>query len=101
MSAVIDFYRTSVKIGVDRNREQSLLAARDSMIYLLQSLCQDGQVAGLKPALDDFLTHFTDPMPVREFLVESAAFTGRQEECHNAIAGLGHRSGQEGEYQAK
>ena len=86
LQEMIRYYRTSIDIGVTRNREQTLLMARDSMIYLLQSLCRDGQVAALKPALDDFLTHFSDPAPVRAFIVEKAAFAGRQEECHNAIA---------------
>ena len=86
LHAVIGFYRASVDTGVARNREQSLLMARDSMVYLLQALCQDGQVDELKPTLDDFLTHFTEQSDaVRDFIVKSTAFAGRQEECHNAI----------------
>jgi len=86
LRAVIGFYRASVDTGVARGREQSLLMARDSLVYLLQALCQDKQVDELQPTLDDFLTHFDEPDAVREFVVRSAAFAGREEECHNAIA---------------
>ncbi|RLT36421.1 MAG: toll/interleukin-1 receptor domain-containing protein [Chloroflexi bacterium] len=85
LHAVIGFYRASVATGVVRGREQSLLISRDSLIYLLQALCQDRQVDALKPTLDDFLIHFAEPDEVREFVVKNAAFAGRQEECHNAI----------------
>lgn len=86
IAEVIGFYRTSVNIGVERNRERSLLMARDSMIYLLQALCKDEQIEALAPALDDFLVHFDEPAPVREFIVKYAFSTDNQEECHNAIA---------------
>ncbi|MBI3958951.1 MAG: hypothetical protein HY328_09085, partial [Chloroflexi bacterium] len=86
LAAVIGFYRASVATGVERNREQSLLMAQDSMVYLLQALCQDEQVDALAPTLDDFLTHFTEqPDAVRDLIVKNAAFESRQEECHNAI----------------
>lgn len=85
MAQTIGFYRAAVATGVERNREQSLLLARDSMIYLLQALCRDGQMDGLAPTLEEFLTHFAEPASVRDAIVKGAAFAGRQEECHNAL----------------
>ncbi len=86
LSAVIGFYQESVAVGVERNREQTLLMARDSMIYLLQALCRDEQVEALAPTLNDFLTHFSEPNPARDYIVKNAAFAGRQEDCYNAIS---------------
>lgn len=85
LAAVIADYRASVAIGLERGREQTKLMARDSMIYLLQALCRDGQTEALKPTLDDFLAQFPEPEAVRDAIVQGAAFAGRQEECHNAL----------------
>jgi tetratricopeptide (TPR) repeat protein len=86
LQEVINRYRMSVDIGIARNREQTLLMARDSMIYLLEALCWDGQTTTLTPTLNDFLSHFSDQPPVREIIVDKAIFEDHQEECHNAIS---------------
>ncbi|MBX3050755.1 MAG: toll/interleukin-1 receptor domain-containing protein [Caldilineaceae bacterium] len=86
LNEAIGFYRASVAVGVARNREQSLLMAQDSLIFLLKALCQNGEVDALAPTLDDFLTHLTEPDSVRDTIVNSAGFANREEECHNAIA---------------
>ena len=86
LQEVIRRYRASVEVGVERNREQTILMARESLIFLLEALCRDEQTVMLKSTLDDFLSHVNDPEPMRTFIIDNAAFGGRQEECHNAIA---------------
>lgn len=82
---VINYYRSSVEVGVERGREESLLMARDSMSYLLEVLCQDDQLETIQQTVTDFLVHFSEPEPIRAYIVKSTGFSDRREDCYDAI----------------
>ena len=86
LDGIIEGYQQSVQIGVDDGTEQSLLLAQVSLAFLLNALCQDGQVEALVPTLDAFLENFDDPVSVQETIVQNARLAARSEECQNAIA---------------
>ncbi len=85
LAGVVADYHRSVDLALELGTEQGLLMAQDSMAFLLNGLCRNGQAQELGETLDQFLTYF--PTAERDAVAAKVLTAARlPKECADAIS---------------